>query len=312
MLYSWDNISHTWMNKQNGIIIFGDLLELQPESAEAKCTCVHYTDKRAFDAITSSANGLELWASKAKFKGDGEMIDCGFGQGLYCVGKPTEYFLRKEDLIVNNFANEPMNFSDEASAAVCASTSLEQKCDSDKMFKKKCKRTCLMARRQGKVDYGIVISAPCPIVYNVSEKATKEMTAGPGKTRKGEAMVPGRDVTVVRLEQGGEVINVKDAGLALLDAIEHDDFSRVTDLLTGNPVFFLAAKDERGITPVSLAAKKGHSETVKALAALKADPESKDRHQGQTPISLAACAGHSDSSQIAVSNPGGAVTATVE
>jgi len=220
------------------------------------------------------------------------MMDCGFGQGLHCVWKPTHYFAHKEDLIVNNFANQPMNFTDNATASVCqAEAAWEQECiSSDKEFKRRCRRSCLMAKRRGKVDYGFFISAPCSIVYDVSKRATAEMKEGPGKTREGEPLVPGRDVTVVRLEEGEKVQNLRDIGQALLKAIESNDLPQVHSLLAGNHAGGLEAKDDLGQTPISLAAERGQLEVVKALAALKADLEAKDLG-GRTPIYRAAYSG---------------------
>ena len=44
---------------------------------------VKLAEVAAFQAITKSLGGLELWAS-------GDLLDCGFGQGFYGVARPAE------------------------------------------------------------------------------------------------------------------------------------------------------------------------------------------------------------------------------
>ena len=136
--YPWDEASYSRTNIKNHIIIHGDILDVQAGSADGGfCTCTHYTNKVAFQKITKSAGGLELWATRAKYDpATGDLLDCGFGQGLYCVAKPTEEFDCQDDLIVNCFANRPNNFSDNANAgnAYCRDT---HKCKTDiKSFRK--------------------------------------------------------------------------------------------------------------------------------------------------------------------------------
>jgi len=298
MQYSWDSLSHTWTNTQNHIKIYGEMISLQAGLPVPYCTCTHYTNKGAFEAIANkSKEGLELWASRQSSDGK----DTGFGQGLYCVAKPTEAFRSKDDLIVNNFANKPSNFSDRAAIPVCQSPGLQQeasalkkKCASDEVFKDNCTRTCLMAKRRGSVDYGVMVRAPCSNVYNISENATPEMTFGPGRTRHNETVVPGRDVAVVRFEgNDGEIQDLRDVGPALLLAIENDDRASFMKLLDGSSQSSLEARSMSGQTLISRAAEKGQLEVVKALAAGKANLEATDG-LGRTPISLAAEKGHSD------------------
>ena len=84
-----------------------DLDQVVSETTQM-CMCTHFTDYDALRAITGSAAD--------KFKAlSHTMFDCGFGQGVYCVGKPFEAFPNKESTAVNSFANlRPQDLTDTA------------------------------------------------------------------------------------------------------------------------------------------------------------------------------------------------------
>ena len=64
--YPWDEASYSRTNIKNHIIIHGDVLDVQTESADGGfCTCTHYTNEVSIQALTASPGGLELWASRA-------------------------------------------------------------------------------------------------------------------------------------------------------------------------------------------------------------------------------------------------------
>ena len=69
---------------------------------------MHYTNKPDFQAITEFPGILELKASRAKYD-PSDLLDCGFGQGLYCVAKPTKEFDIQEGLIIMFLADPLTN-----------------------------------------------------------------------------------------------------------------------------------------------------------------------------------------------------------
>ena len=98
------------------------------------------------------------------------------------------------------------------------------------------------------------------------------MENGPGMTRKGEPMVPGRDVVVVRLQDAdGKISNAKDVSSALLKAFKDKPHHQVQEMLSANDGINLEATDEDGNTLLALAAEAGQLEVVKDLAARNAN-----------------------------------------
>jgi ankyrin repeat protein len=73
------------------------------------------------------------------------------------------------------------------------------------------------------------------------------------------------------------------------DAAQADDLEQVKALLKGNPGSVLSKDDKYGLTPLHLAALRGHQEVAELLLARKAEVNAKDK-LGLTPLHMAALA----------------------
>ncbi len=76
----------------------------------------------------------------------------------------------------------------------------------------------------------------------------------------------------------------------LLEAVIVGDVEKVKDLLTNGAE--VDVRDENGMTPLLLAAKKGNSEIVSLLLAHGADVNAQDYYLAWTPLILASALGH--------------------
>ena len=77
------------------------------------CTCTHCANIKAFWYFEHPGQSVAL---------NRRSVNCGFGQGVYGVAKPTEELDCQEDLIINNFANQLNSFSDNFVNAYCQDT----------------------------------------------------------------------------------------------------------------------------------------------------------------------------------------------
>lgn len=79
---------------------------------------------------------------------------------------------------------------------------------------------------------------------------------------------------------------------ALLQAARGGHAEAVKSILAGGKAD-VNGRDERGDTPLIVAARAGHDDVVQALLVARADPNAKN-DEGQTALSLAAAGGHDE------------------
>ena len=80
------------------------------------------------------------------------------------------------------------------------------------------------------------------------------------------------------------------------DAARDGDLGKVKELLKSNPDLVFS-KDDRGFTPLHLAAQKGHKDVAELLLANGADVNAKG-NKGYTPLNEAAVYGHKDVAEL--------------